>query len=264
MMRELMRKWYMLAALFALLTPVDMHAQAGSWDARGLQATRTELEQLVTQLEETARSSAYSSGLRDRARTEAALIRQRLQEGDIRVGDRIMLRVEGHEFPESVTVVSGRKIILPEIGEVPLHGVLRSELQQHMTDQIARYIRNPVVEARSLIRIQVRGAVRNPGFFMAPSDMLLADAIMLAGGPAQNARTDRARVERSGQTIWDGERLQTAMVEGRTLDQLSIQAGDDIVLPETRGGRMTVLRDVAMIIGSVVTLLAVAERMCGF
>jgi protein involved in polysaccharide export with SLBB domain len=252
-----------LALLMVSAAGAEAQAKRG-WDMRGLQATRAELEAQVSELEATSSSSAYSGNLRSRARREAELIRKRLDEGDIRVGDRIMLRVEGHAFPESVSVVSARMVILPQVGEVPLTGVLRSELQEHMTTAIARFIRNPVVEARSLIRLQIRGAVRNPGFFTVPSDLLIEDAIMAAGGPDGRARTDRLRIERGGQVIWDGERLQGAMLNGRTLDQLSIQAGDDIVIPERRSGAINSLREGAMIIGSLVTLVALAERLGAF
>ena len=236
---------------------------ARRWDPRGLQATRAELEEMLEQLEETARSSAYSSTLRDHARAEAEIIRNRLEEGDIRVGDRIMLRVEREQFPDDLMVVAGRKVILPQIGEIPLDGVLRSELQEHMREHIGRYIRDPVVHARSLIRVQVRGAVRNPGYFMAPSDLLLEDAIMLAGGPAGNARTDRLRIERGRNPIWQGERLQAAMLEGRTLDQLSIRAGDDIVVPADRS-RFAPLRNVMVVVSSLASIALLANRLGAF
>jgi protein involved in polysaccharide export with SLBB domain len=259
-----------IAATALVLVAVAGGAEAQTpsrtgWDqSRGLQATRAELETMLAELEETATSSAYSGALRSRAREEAALIRRRLDDGDIQVGDRIMLVVEGHQFPESVMVVSGRKIILPQIGEVPLEGVLRSELQAYMTTHIGRFIRDPVVRARSLVRVQIRGAVRNPGFFTVPSDLLIEDAIMAAGGPTGNARTDRVRIERARDVIWDGDRLQAAMVQGRTLDQLSVQAGDDIVVPEDRGGFMGSFRTVAMVVSSVVSIAFLAERLGAF
>lgn len=259
---------FLMAVLVAGAGPVAGQSASQlavrSWDQRGLQATRAELEELVEQLEATARSSAYSGTLRDRARSEAGLIRRRLAEGDIRVGDRIMLRVEGHTFPDALVVVAGRQVVLPEIGEIPLEGVLRSELQDHMAHHIGRFIRNPRVEARPLIRLQVRGAVRSPGYYMAPSDMLVEDAIMLAGGPAGNARTDRVRIERARDVIWHGDRLQSAMFEGRTLDQLSLQAGDDIVVPGASRGRLATFREVTLVVSSVVSILLIADRLGAF
>jgi protein involved in polysaccharide export with SLBB domain len=254
----------LLVALLTLVFSQGLNAQTRTWDTRGLQATRSELLELVANLEATAASTAYSGTLRQRARAEAALIRKRLEEGDIRVGDRILLRVENHQFPTENTVVAGRRIILPEVGEIPLEGVLRSELQDHMATHIGRFIRNPVVEARPLIRIQVSGAVSRPGFFMAPSDMLLEDAIMLAGGPAVNARTDRLRIERAGSVIWDGERLRTAMLDGRTLDQLNVEAGDQIVMPAGGGSTWGRFREALMITSSLVALVTIGQALGAF
>jgi polysaccharide export outer membrane protein len=130
--------------------------------------------------------------------------------------------------------VSGRTIVLPEIGEIPLSGVLRSELTEHLRTEMARYVRDPVVESRSLIRLEILGAVGTQGFYTLPSDLLLSDAIMIAGGPANNAAIEKVTVERAGRLIWDEQPLRAAVIEGRTLDQLSLRAGDSILVPEER------------------------------
>jgi protein involved in polysaccharide export with SLBB domain len=250
----------LVSLLVATAASLDAQARQG-WDARGLQLTRAELQEAMTRLDETASSSSYSGALRERARTEAALIRQRLDEGDIRVGDRILLAVEGQpQLTEAFGVVAGRVIILPQIGEVPLDGVLRSELQQHMTAQIGRYVRDPVVHARSLIRLQITGAVRNPGFFTIPSDLLLSDAIMLAGGPSTDRPELRIRIQRGRDIIWDGERMEAALIEGRTLDQLSVQAGDGIFVQGPSNTRMTTVRNVLSIVSGVGSLVYIALR----
>jgi protein involved in polysaccharide export with SLBB domain len=257
-----MLRTFLLLVLLLAATAASLDAQARQgWDARGLQLTRTELQEAMARLDETAASSSYSGALRERARTEAALIRQRLDEGDIRVGDRILLAVEGQpQLTEAFGVVAGRVIILPQIGEVPLEGVLRSELQQHMTAQIGRYVRDPVVHARSLIRLQVTGAVRNPGFFTIPSDLLLSDAIMLAGGPSTDRPELRIRIERGRDIIWDGERMEAALIEGQTLDQLSVQAGDAIFVRGPSNSRMGTVRNVLSIVSGVGSLVYIGLR----
>jgi protein involved in polysaccharide export with SLBB domain len=257
-----MTRRVILAALVAAVLPacaLPALAQTGpGWDPTGLQLTRADLEDLLARFEQTATSSAYSSTLRAQARAEAALIRQRLEEGDIRVGDRILLVVEGHEqLTDTFTVVAGRAIVLPDIGEVPLTGVLRSELQQHMTEQIRRFIRNPVVHARSLIRLEILGAVGTPGFFTIPSDMLITDALMIAGGPAGNAQMDRIRIERGRDVIWAGDRLREAVIEGRTLDQLSVRAGDSIHVPAKSGGRLGTMREVMLVVSGVASVILI-------
>lgn len=242
-----------------LLTGGTAAAQQG-WDPTGVQLTRSELEELLRRYEETASSSAYSSEVRAQARDEAALIRTRLDEGDLRVGDRIELTVEGQpDLTSEFAVVAGRMLVLPAIGEVSVAGVLRSELQDHLSREIARYIRDPVVRARSLIRLEVIGAVGAQGFYTIPSDILITDALMQAGGPAANADIEKIRIERNRQVIWSSDRLRRAMQEGRTLDQLSIRAGDGIIIPERAGGEGW-WRTGLMILTGLGTAFVAAER----
>ncbi|MHB1170556.1 MAG: polysaccharide biosynthesis/export family protein [Longimicrobiales bacterium] len=254
-----MLKRMICALALLLLTTGSASAQRG-WDPTGVQLTRAELQELLQRYEETANSSAYSGEVRAQARDEAALIRTRLEEGDLRVGDRIDLRVEGHpDLSAEFAVVSGRVLVLPAIGEVPVTGVLRSELQDHLTREIGRYIRDPVVRARSLIRLEVIGAVGAQGFYTIPSDILITDALMQAGGPAANADLEKIRIERNRQVIWSSDRLRRAMQEGRTLDQLSIRAGDSILVPQRSGGESW-WRTGLMIVTGLGTAIVAAER----
>jgi protein involved in polysaccharide export with SLBB domain len=253
----------LLALLMAGAASLEAQARRG-WDPTGLHLTRQDLERMLTEMEGTAASPAYGGTLRERARAEATLIRQRLAEGDIRVGDRILLVVEGQlALTDTFNVVAGRNIVLPDIGQIPMEGVLRSELQGYMAEQIGRFIRNPTVHARSLIRLEILGAVGRPGFYMIPSDMLVSDALMVAGGPAQNARTDRLSIQRGGDVIWDGERMRTAVLEGRTLDQLSVRAGDGIYLPQ-RTSRLENLGRMAAVVSALASLVFIAERAGAF
>lgn len=198
-----------------------------------LQMTRAELQDLLTRYEHVAQASGQDGDLRMRARYEATLIRNRLDEGDFQVGDQIALRVAGEPaLSDTFVVRRDRTLDLPNVGEVPLRGVLRSELEEHLSEQIGRVIRNPIVRAESFIRVSIMGAVSRPGFYVVPADQVLTDALMAAGGPGQGAQLTRMRIERGNERIWGGNALQQAIVEGRTLDQLNLRAGDKIVVPE--------------------------------
>lgn len=242
-----------------LIAAPPLSAQVGpDWDPSGLQLTRTELEQLLTRFEQTAGETAYSAALRQQAREEAEMIRQRLTEGDLRTGDRVVLIVEGFEaLTDTFNIMANRTILLPEIGAVPLSGVLRSELQPHLAGHIGRFINNPVVHARALVRLEILGAVTRPGFYTVPSDVLIGEALMEAGGPLPSAQLDRITIRRGNEEIWSGERMREAIIEGRTLDQLSIRAGDGIHVPE-QSNRLDSIRNIGLIItglGSIVALL---------
>lgn len=243
-----------ILALAAAATPAG--AQTAMEDPGRSQVTRAELLELLAHYEAAMESGAYSSALRARARTEAALIRARLAEGDFRTGDRILLTVEGEDALSGEHVVApGPRLVLPGIGEVELAGVLRSELEGHLTAALSRYIRNPVVRAHPSLRLSVLGEVGQPGFYVFPADVPLTDVLTMAGGPTRSAKIDEIRIERGGERIWDEEPLQEVIIEGRTLDQLGLRAGDVVVVPGT-GGRREVLLGV---LGALPSVYVVAQ-----
>ena len=200
--------------------------------AASVQVTRQQLEDLLRQLQESSESPAYSSSMRARSRVEATLLSTRLAQGDFQIGDRISLTVDREStLTDTFTVAPGRLLNLPGIGSIPLAGVLRSELNGYLTTQIGRFVRDPVVRTKSLIRVSVVGGVARPGYYTAPTEALVSDVLMQAGGPTGTARLLEMRVLRGRETLWDGDRLQQAIAEGRTLDALSLQAGDRIEIP---------------------------------
>jgi protein involved in polysaccharide export with SLBB domain len=222
-------------ALFVALllaTAQGLPAQTGTGTGSGGNITREQLREELREHEAAAESSEYSRSLRQQAQLEAAVIRKRLDEGDFQVGDRITVTIVGHaDLSDTYTVGSGPALVIPDVGEIPVGGVLRSEIQAHLQTELGRYLRDPVVRTEPLIRVAIMGAVGSPGFYNLPSTALLSDAIMEAGGPSANAKLDRLRIERRGETLWEDDVIRDALASGRTLDQLSLQAGDRIQLP---------------------------------
>jgi protein involved in polysaccharide export with SLBB domain len=220
-------------------------------------------EALVRQLEELelfATSPVYSERLRRQIQWEADLLRGRLEQGDFRVGDRVLLSVEGEtELSKTYAVDSNRSLTLPLVGEVPLAGVLRSEIQGHLEIEIARYVRDPVVRAWPLIRLSMMGSVARPGFYSVPGDALISDALMLAGGPGAGAQLDGLRIERGVERVWGRDRLRTAMMDGSTLGELGLQNGDEIFVPTRTSRGFTIIRLIPMIIAVPFSVIALVQ-----
>jgi polysaccharide export outer membrane protein len=172
------------------------------------------------------------------------------------VGDRILLRVEGDSaLSDTFTVVEGPALRLPAIGEISLAGVPRADLEAHLARELGRYINDPVVQARALIRVSVLGEVTRPGFYAVPIDLVLADALMVAGGATQHARVDRLSIVRGNSALWSGNQLQTEIARGATLEQLGIRAGDRIQVPG--GDPESKWRILGIIVGTVATAVGV-------
>lgn len=234
-----MRKvaWLAIAALSLGLTEPTFAQTASNWNPEGFQLSRADLNELLVELDNILASTAYSGELRDRAERDRARIQERLTQGDFSVGDRIILDVEGEVgIPDSLPVEPGPRITLPVMGAISLQGVLRSELERHLTTEIGRFVQNPTVHARSMIRLSIQGSVLRPGYYAVPAETLVGDAIMIAGGPSQTAAVADLRLMRGSTVLLQGEELQGVISEGRTLDQLSLRAGDQLLLPERGDG----------------------------
>lgn len=219
-----------LALLVVLCAPAL--AQGVAADSEPVLASRASLEARAAAAEKAATSGPQDQ--RAAKAQEAAAIRERLKDGDFQVGDRIALSISGGAVPitDTATVRAGRTLELPNIPPIPLAGVLHSEIDSYLTTQLGRYIRHPTVQATPLIRLGVLGEVKTPGFFSVPTDMLVSDAIMRAGGPTGNADVNKTTVERGNKEVWSDKALRQAIVSGMTLDQLNLRPGDALVVAQ--------------------------------
>jgi len=160
-------------------------------------------------------------------------IRERLQNGDFNVGDRVVLQVANvPTLTDTFPVRGGRMLELPNIGEIPLTGVLWAELTPYLTSQIGKYVVNPTVIAHPLIRVSVAGAVAHPGYYAVRPDMLVSDAIMSAGGPSEQADVDETTIRRNGKEVVHAKTLRERVAAGATVDQLDLRPGDEIYVAE--------------------------------
>lgn len=245
------RVWATWIALLFAAGPAVAQAPSPQ-TSRSTQASREELMTLAAEAERQA-ASASAEETRQQKLLEATELRERLRDGDFQVGDRIVLRVRGDSaLTDTFAVRAGRTISLPNLSEISLAGVLRSELQAYLSKEIARYVREPVVQTSSLIRLAVLGEVTRPGFYAVGSDVLVSDVIMLAGGPNSSADLRRVSVRRGAREVWSADRIHAAMTQGTTLDQLNLRAGDELVIGERKR------RGVGSVLQVVTALSAVA------
>ena len=189
----------------------------------------------------------------------AALIRGRLDNGDFQAGDRIVLRVDSEpQLTDTFTVSDNLDLTLPQVGTIPLRGVLRSELTETVKTHVSHYIRDPVIEAHPLMRLLVEGQVVRPGYYGVAPEHPLTDVITAAGGFAQGAKVKDVRVERGQTKIWAGTSLQEAMGRGYSLDRLNLRAGDRVFVPG-HGDSARTLQLMSLVAALPLTILAVTR-----
>ena len=175
---------------------------------------------------------------------------------EFHVGDRIALTVEGPQtISDTVLVRDGLVLRLTGLGDISLVGVKRVDVQKYLTQQIGKFIRDPIVHATALLRIAVLGQVGRPGFYTMPSDVLLSDVVMRAGGPTGTADLSRTVIKRGNDEVLSKEDVANALSTGKTLDQLYVAPGDQLVVGEKPTSSFdTILK----VVGVAVPLLSLA------
>lgn len=222
------RRLRILLGAVLLLHGAPAVAQGGGPTFR---ATRADLETRAATLESIAAGRDSSELARARAGRDAARLRARLRDGDFQVGDRIILRVANDAaLSDTFSVVAGRMLPLRNLATVPLTGVLRSELDEHLQRELAKYFKEPQVTATPLVRVGVLGAVMRPGYYAFSPDIVVTDVVMYAGGPTGEADLARSIVRRGQQELWNRDDFTSAVRQGQTLDEMNFVAGDEIVV----------------------------------
>ena len=167
---------------------------------------------------------------------QAQVIRKRLAEGDFQTGHRIQLFVVGDSaLSDTFTVMSDRKLQLPNLPEISLAGILDSELQGFLETQLAQYIRNPSIRAQALLRVQVSGDVAKPGFYSIRTDTPVTDVVMNAGGPSQSAEMAKMELRRGSTTVVHRGGIQTAIQKELTMSDIGARSGDELYVPTKPG-----------------------------
>ena len=175
---------------------------------------------------------------KDRARlqAEAAAVKLRLSEGDFHPGDRFLITLtqDGSARSDTASVRDSLLVSLVGLPDLSLQATLRSELNDKLTAHVARFLRNSSVRTIVFTRVAIFGGVSRPGYYVVPPDQPIGDLLMLAGGTTPDARLNELQVNRGSETLISVKDARKALKEGRTLEQLDVQSGDEIKIPVKR------------------------------
>jgi hypothetical protein len=231
------------------------------------QATRAQLDSTLVEIDKILASDAYGAEIKRQKQMEAATIRERLREGDFQVGDQLAISLSvpiqpgGQPLNNQIfTVAPNQMLVMNEIPEIPLHGILRSEIKDYLTENLRRLFKDQTVQVVPTIRLTILGGVPQPGFYQLPADTPLPDVIMKVGGPTQTTKLEESVIRRGTEVLWDEEDVSAAITAGTTLDQLNLRAGDELVIGmEKKSDLFTTLRTYALIPGLILSLAALGR-----
>lgn len=223
-------KAWLLAALVGASPVMAANAQTTMGEMRR-QATRSELE-LAVKAAESATLRAPDEKTRARLRADAAAIRARLTSGDFSPGDRILLQVQGDSIlSDTFTVRGDRMLPLANVTAVSLQGVLDSELEPFLTQELLKYIKRVTLTATPLVRISLLGFPTS-NFYTVPVDRAITDVIAAAGGWGPTVAHNKAVVRRAGTVILDAKATAEAVRLGKTVGDMSLRDGDELFVPD--------------------------------
>jgi polysaccharide export outer membrane protein len=142
------------------------------------------------------------------------------------------------DMSKSVPVRPDGMISLPLVGEVKAAGYTPVQLQDVLADAMKKYVSEPqvtvVIEKVASLNFNIVGEVNHPGYFPLTRRMTVLDAIALAGGFKDFAKTKKVYVLRTAAN-GSQERLPfnyKEVIKGQNPQQnIELQPRDTIVVP---------------------------------
>lgn len=243
-----------LAAALGLVGVTGIPHLAGAQAAAPItmSSTRFEITQRLQQIDQQLALAGTKGKQRERLSDEATILRNRLTDGDFRVGERFMLTlIKDTIRTDSVTVRDSLLIGIWNLPDMSLKGVLRSELTARVSAFVAEFLLNTGVRTQILTRVSLMGEVGRPGFYYLIPDRPVSEAVTVAGGPTTKADIKRLEVTRAGKVILSAKKSEQAVKEGKTLEQLNIQSGDEIRIPAIRKFNWQIITQLLLLASSL-------------
>lgn len=159
--------------------------------------------------------------------TGAADARSAWSNQPARPGDIIRLRIWQEEtMSGDFTVDQDGAVVLPRLGRVQVSQEAPPQLRDRLVREYQRYLTHTSIEVTLLRRVQVLGAVRNPGLHPVDATMTVSDVLALAGGATPEGDPDRIELIRGG------DRIVARLSTNTRIAESAIQSGDQIFVPE--------------------------------
>lgn len=144
-----------------------------------------------------------------------------------RPGDLIRLSVwREPELSGEFPIDASGEVVLPRLGPMHVTDDSPEALKERIVSAYERFLTHSSIDVDVLRRIQVLGAVRNPGLYPVDATMRVSDALALAGGATPEGRPDRVHLVRNG------ERIEGRLTLEAPLAATPMRSGDQLIVPE--------------------------------
>ncbi|MEP6835921.1 MAG: polysaccharide biosynthesis/export family protein [Gemmatimonas sp.] len=245
-----LRKAPAFVALLFLSAVGAAHAQD---TATGFQAKRIDLQNRVGALETELANPKLSADKKKAAQAELAVVKDRLNNGDFKTGDLLVITVNVEDKPivDTATVRDNGKISIQRFQDLQVAGLLRSEVQGAVKKHVDTWYKISDVRVNFSTRLTVSGAVNQAGPISISPDRPLSEVIVLAHGGQPNAKLDQLEVKRAGRTIISTKASKRMLIDGKTIEQVGIQSGDEVVIPASRKWNWQLITQTLLLVSSL-------------
>jgi protein involved in polysaccharide export with SLBB domain len=174
----------------------------------------------------------------------------------LRPGDVIRLRIwREPDLSGEFTVDETGVAVLPKVGPVQVGAESAASLRTKLVAAYSAFLNHTSIDVTLLRRVQVLGAVRQPGVYPVDPTMTISDVLAVAGGTTSDGDPNRLEL------IRDGKRIPGRIPRQSLVGESRVRSGDQIFVPE----RSWVRRNSGFLVGTVITtgvsvLLTLATR----
>jgi len=149
------------------------------------------------------------------------------REGVLRPGDLVRLKVwHEQDLSGDFRVDDQGAVVFPKIGALPVTNQSPQSIREAVVSRYSVYLRNPSIDVTVLRRVNVGGAVRNPGLYDVDPTMSVADAVALAGGIANDGKHDRIEVVRGD------DKMTLELTREMAIAETPLRSGDQLIVPQ--------------------------------
>lgn len=158
----------------------------------------------------------------------SVLFAQKLNPGD---GVRITFLNITDQITGDYYIQQDGNLQLPFIGLVKTTNIDFSAIKQNIFEKYSELYKDPALTVQPLLRINILGEVKNPGYYYVTDIEKMTGILALAGGVTGSAATDDIYIIRDNKEILLNK--SDVIEKGNTAADLGLQSGDRIFIPRS-------------------------------
>ena len=125
-------------------------------------------------------------------------------------------------------VQKDESLMLPYLGRINLVNKVYDSVKKEIITKYSSLYRNPEISILPLLKVNILGEVRIPGFYYVTGIEKLSDLIAKAGGLTSDADVDDIYITRNDKKIEiDGQKI---IDSGSKINDIGLQSGDGIYI----------------------------------